>query len=126
MQVGATWACRFDGESEKDRLHSIPHDVLHALEPPPQGAVVFAPPTKPLLRNHCVPLQNLPQYLHDYQYNDACPCDLQLLQPYSDLGFQLYVGAVTPNMLTDTQILSLAHLGDGRWQLHGTQVAGAL
>lgn len=77
--------------------------------------MVFAPPARPLLQGHVVPVEGLPQYIHDYQYNEACPCDLQLLQPYSDLAFKLYTGIVTLDMLTDEQILSLAHLGDGMW-----------
>ena len=113
LQVGLTWSCELDGVPNK--VFSFKQDSLHALEAPPVGSVVYAPPPTQLLSNHPVPISSLPQYLHNYQHSQSSPCDLQLLH-HTQLAYQLYAGLVTPSSLSDEQVLALAYMGDGEEQ----------
>ena len=79
LQFGGLWTCKMD---EEVRSRSFPPSWLHALEAPPAEYIVPEFQAKSLAE---VLLQELPAWLHNYQYNLEAPVDLHRVRPDSGL-----------------------------------------
>lgn len=79
LQSGASWTCKM---KEEVRSESFLPAWLHALEAPAAEDIVPEFQAKCLAE---VPLQELPAWLHNYQYSLEAPVDLLRVRPDSGL-----------------------------------------
>lgn len=91
-------------------MESFPPGWLHALEQPAAEDVV------PDFQEVClatVLLQELPAWLHDYQFSAEDPVDLQRRKPDSELWVDVLTGARSIDSLSDDELNGLHYVATG-------------
>ena len=108
LQCGVNWTCKLDGA---ERSEHFDPEWLHALAPAAQELSVpeFLPE-----QLATVELEEVPAWLHQYQFNDDAPVDLLRKKPDSQLWLEVLTEGRSVDSLDDDDLRSLRYMAPGR------------